>query len=126
MKKDSASPRPSTATASNRLPRGTWGGLHVNLEISDNETSLEFDCAHGAITEPILLDSDGHFEVRGSYTREGPGPVREGARNQSNAIYSGVVKGGTMTLSIRLEGASDSILDVSLAEGKSGKLHKCY
>ena len=126
MKKDPATPRPTSATAPNRLPPGTWGGLHVNLEISDNESSLEFDCANGKISEPILLDSDGRFEVRGTYTREGPGPTREGAQNRSNAVYSGAVKGGTMTLSIRLNGSSDSVLDLSLEHGKQGRLRKCY
>ena len=126
MIKDSASPPPTTGAGSNRLAPGTWGGLHVNLEVSDGDTSLEFDCANGTISEPILLDSDGHFEVRGTYTREGFGPTREGAQNQSRAVYSGVVNGGMMTLSIRLNGSADSVLDLSLERGKLGKLRKCY
>jgi hypothetical protein len=126
MRNNSAMPSPTSQTASNKLPPGTWGGLHVNLQILEAESSLEFDCGHGTINEPILLDSGGHFEVSGSYTREGPGPARQGAENQSRALYSGIVKDDTMTLSVRLDGSSEAILDVSLTRAKQGKLRKCY
>jgi hypothetical protein len=126
MKKDSPTPPPQSASSPNQLSRGTWGGNHAALEIADGKSSIEFDCANGTISEPIVLDSEGHFEVRGFYTREGPGPVRQGGQNQARAIYSGVVKGDTMTLSIRLDGSSDVLLDVTLTQGKQGRLRKCY
>src|SRR6266508_1418406 len=99
LKRDSPMP---PASSPNQLSTGTWGGNHVNLEIADGKSSLEFDCASGTISEPIMLDSNGRFEVSGFYMREGPGPVRQGGNSQSRAIYSGVVKDDTMTLSIRL------------------------
>lgn len=126
MRKDSPTPKSTSATASNQLRPGTWGGDHVTLQISDSESSLEFDCANGTINEPILLDSDGHFEVAGTYSREGPGPVREGAQNQSRAMYSGVVNGDAMSLSIKLHGSSEAVANLSLTHGKQGKIRKCY
>ena len=95
------------------------------MEISDGKSSLEFACANGTISEPIMLDNEGHFEVPGLYVREGPGPVRQGGNQQSRAIYSGVVKEDTMTLSIRMEGSSDELLNVTLVRGKQGRLRKC-
>lgn len=117
---------PNSASSPKRLSPGTWGGNHASLEIADGKSSLEFDCASGTISEPITLDSDGRFEVPGFYTREGPGPVRQGGNNQARAIYSGVVKDDTMTLSIRLNGSSDEILKVTLTLGKQGRIWKCY
>ncbi len=105
---------------------GTWGGNHVTLEIADQGATLEFDCGTGSISKPILLDSEGHFDVIGTYTREGPGPVRQGRQRDARAHYSGTVTDDTMTLTVRLEGSSEPLLSVSLTRGKQGKLRKCY
>jgi len=126
QKSDSPTPSPKSASSPNQLSSAIWGGNGVSLEISDNKSSLEFDCANGTISEPILLDNEGRFEVPGLYVREGPGPVRQGGNKQSRAIYSGVVKGDTMTLSIRMDGSSDELLNVTLVRGKQGRLRKCY
>ena len=125
---DSSNPR-STATpttSGSQQLSGTWGGNHVTLEISDQGATLEFDCGTGSISKPILLDSEGHFDVTGTYTREGPGPVRQGKQRDARAHYSGTVTDDTMTLTVRLEGSSEPLLSVSLTRGKQGKLRKCY
>ncbi len=113
-------------TSGNQQLSGTWGGNHVTLEISEQEATLEFDCATGTIREPIVLDANGHFDVAGSYNREGPGPVRQGVQTDSSARYSGTVTGETMTLAVRLEGSSEPLLKLSLTRGKQGKIVKCY
>jgi hypothetical protein len=113
-----------TAPGNSKLS-GLWGGVHVALEVSDGGATLEFDCATGSIREPIGLDAAGRFDVSGSYTREGPGPVRQGVKRDSPAQYSGTVTGETMALTVRLEGSSEP-LDFSLTRGKQGKLRKCY
>lgn len=118
-------PSPEAPPGNNRLPAGVWGGMHVILEATDRDASLQFDCAHGVIPEPISLDQDGNFDVPGTYVREGPGPVREGQEQVSNARYSGTVRDGAMTLKVRLDN-SDVKSDFSLAHGKSGKIWKCY
>jgi len=120
-------PPPTTpATSGGEKLSGLWGGLHVTLESSDQGSTLEFDCASGSISEPILLDSGGRFDVPGSYTRQGPGPTREGVAHDTRAHYSGRVTGETMELEVRLEGASKPIFDLALTRGKQGKVTKCY
>jgi len=114
------------ATSGGQKLAGLWGGLHVSLEISDQGSTLEFDCATGSISEPILLDSAGRFDVTGSYTRQGPGPIREGVQSDARANYSGRVTGETMQLKVRLQGSSEPIFDLSLTRGKQGKVTKCY
>jgi len=117
---------PATGAASaNRNLAGVWGGLHVILEISSDSATLEFDCASGAIKDPILLDSNGHFDVVGSYNRQGPGPTRQGAKTESDARYSGTVNGNAMKLRVQLPGSSES-LEFSLTHGHPGKITKCY
>ena len=128
MTPDSTKTRPSTTptTSAQRQLSGLWGGMHVTLESSEGGATLEFDCATGTIREPIVLDSAGHFDVAGSYNREGPGPVRQGVQTDSSARYSGTVTGETMTLAVRLEGTSEPLLNLSLTRGKQGKIRKCY
>jgi hypothetical protein len=128
MTPDSTPPRPPTAptNSAQRQLSGLWGGMHVTLESSERGATLDFDCATGTIREPIVLDSAGHFDVVGSYNREGPGPVRQGVQTDSSARYSGTVTGETMTLAVRLEGSSEPLLNLSLTRGKQGKIRKCY
>ena len=125
---ESSEPRQSgtPTTSGGQKLSGLWGGLHVSLEISDQGSTLEFDCATGLISEPILLDSAGRFDVTGSYTRQGPGPIRQGVQRDARATYSGSVTGETMQLKVRLEGSSEPVFDLSLTRGKQGKVTKCY
>jgi hypothetical protein len=121
-----SSPSPATRTTNaNQNLSGLWGGLHVTLEISNDNARLEFDCASGSIKDPFLLDSSGHFDVVGSYDRQGPGPTRQGAKTESDARYSGTINGDTMKLSVQLPGSSEN-LEYSLTRGHPGKVTKCY
>ena len=95
------------------------------MEVSDNGATFQFDCAHGVVSPGISLDSNGHFDIAGTYVREGPGPIREGQNRTANARYSGTVESGKMLLKVKLDNADDSN-DFSLTEGKQGKVWKCY
>lgn len=109
-----------------RIPAGVWGGNHVNLEVTDESAMLEFDCAHGSINQPILLDERGRFDAKGTYVAEGHGPARQGAEPESAAArYYGSVSGDTMTLTVELSGASGMKSSYTLTSGRQGKLWKC-
>jgi hypothetical protein len=107
------------------IPRGEWGGNHINLNVGDGSAKLEFDCAHGVIEGPLVVDAQGKFEWRGTFTMERGGPVRQGdtAREQP-ATYSGELKGNTMSLTLKI-GDSDELETFTLEKGKTGKLVKC-
>src|SRR5262249_44166236 len=73
---------------------GTWGGEHIILEVSGKGAEVEFDCAHGKITEPMALNRHGDFDVAGTFSPEHGGPVRQDeAENLKPARYSGHVEG---------------------------------
>ena len=72
--------------------RGQWGGQHISMEVVDAGAQIEFDCAHGRITEKIVLDREGKFEAKGIYARERPGPQRMDEDNDQPAVYQGSVK----------------------------------
>src|SRR5689334_12436741 len=55
---------------------GKWGGLGIAMEVGDRGGTIEFDCAHGTISEKITAKGNGSFAVKGTFVREHPGPIR--------------------------------------------------
>lgn len=116
----------NTQQAGTAVPEGSWGGVHIGLEVADKSTAIEFDCAHGTISERLVLDSQGRFRARGTYVREHGGPVREGETPASHpASYSGNVRGKAMTLAVTLTDSSESIGMFTLTQGNEGQIFKC-
>ena len=113
----------STASQSRDL-RGTWGGEHIAMEVTDAGATIEYDCAHGRITEKISLSANGTFEAKGFHTRERGGPVRQGENNEEPAVYRGSVRDETMTLTVEL-GNNESVGTFTLTHGKTGRIRKC-
>jgi hypothetical protein len=115
--------RPDAAQA--RVAEGQWGGERVRLEVTDSGATIEFDCAHGKIEEPLTLDSAGRFDTRGTYKVERPGPVREDESDGDRVRYRGTVSGGTMTLTISPENGEKAIGTFTLERGKKVAIRKC-
>lgn len=109
-----------------QVAEGLWGGAHLRLNVNNDGASLEFDCAHGQIGAPFETDSEGRFDLPGTYTREGPGPIRIGREPSARpARYAGRVEGARMTLSVRLEGSDKPLSDYTLTRGDEGRVVKC-
>jgi len=108
-----------------RLAAGVWGGPHVSVAVGSQSAEVEYDCAHGLIEGPLVVDEEGKFTWRGTFTPERGGPVRQGdsARAQP-ATYSGEINGNTMTLQLKI-GDSDDTENFTLEKDKPGKLVKC-
>lgn len=108
------------------VPAETWGGEHVRIEFNDGEARVEFDCAHGTITDLLKTDSEGRFSLNGTYVREGPGPIRlKAPRVSQPARYSGTIKGEEMSLTLTLTNTSQEIGTFTLTRGSEGLIRKC-
>lgn len=57
---DSVAPQP-------KLRTGDWGGEHVGLVVEPTRVTFLFDCANGSIDKPLVVLSDGSFDVNGTY-----------------------------------------------------------
>ena len=102
-----------------------WGGMHVRLVIKASGAEVEFDCAHGEITEPFKTDRQGRFDLSGTFIREG-GPTRlDESESGEPARYSGKVTGATMTLVVTLTDSNQKLDALSLRRGNPGRLRKC-
>jgi len=109
-----------------RIDAGTWGANGIALEVTASGARIEYDCAHGTVGGPILLDADGRFDVEGRHFREHGGPIREGESSDGQPVrYTGRVAGDTMTLAVTPAGSGTAISSHTLVRGKTGRLHKC-
>lgn len=105
---------------------GTWGGEHIVLNVAKTGTEVEFDCAHGRITQAITLDKHGNFDVAGTLTREHGGPVlRDETPVASSARYSGHVDGDTLSLTVTLTKEKQEVGTYTLTRGAQPMLTKC-
>lgn len=109
-----------------RVEEGLWGGDHVRISVGGEGARLEFDCARGQIDAPFETDAEGRFDLPGTYTRQGPGPIRVGKTPTARpARYAGRVEGGRMTLSVRLAGSDQPLAEYTLTRGARGRVFKC-
>ena len=105
------------------LTQGVWGGAHIEMTVGPEGATIEMDCAHGAIGEPVAVGSDGRFRAAGTYVAERGGPVREGEEQGRPAVYEGRVEGKAMTLVIKV--GEEEIGRFELTHGRSGRIRKC-
>lgn len=83
---------------------GEWGGAHVGLTLGPEGGNLEYDCAAGSMSGPLLPAGDGRFTVEGTHTPAIGGPEIVGqVRPNYRVRYSGTVRGDRMTLQGRVE-----------------------
>jgi len=109
-----------------KLPVGLWGGEHISMEVTDQRTTIEYDCAHGTINQRISLDRKGRFNVSGTHSPERGGPVRQGEQSAGNPVrFSGQVNGKTMKLSVRDSVTKELVGDFTLVYGAEPRLRKC-
>ncbi len=115
----------SSAQTSALGPAGTtWGGDHLELEVTADGANLNFDCASGTITHSLAVDAQGKFRAKGTFTRERPGPVTRDSPGAAQATYTGAIQGDTMHLVVSA-GGPEPYGEYVLTRGKPGRVVKC-
>jgi hypothetical protein len=106
------------------IATGVWGGEHISMKVGAKSATIEYDCASGVIDGPLVVNSNGQFNLHGKHKMERGGPIRLGEEAKSvPAIYTGSIKGNTMTLTLKVADAEDETF--TLEKGKPGELFKC-
>lgn len=109
-----------------RMTKGTWGGNHISMEVTEEGAQVDYDCAHGTISEPLKIDSHGKFSAKGTHVRERGGPIREGDEDKGEpVIYSGTTDGKTATFTITNSVNDEVIGTFTLTLGKRSRISKC-
>lgn len=103
-----------------------WGGEGVSLRVTATGATLEFDCAHGAILQPIRPNADGTFSTSGTFTPEHGGPIQKNnPPSDLPATYHGSIQGDSMHLEIELTVKDYAPSSLALTRGAAGHLRKC-
>ena len=90
-----SSSRTSAPPADGLLPLGNWGGEGAGLIVSDTAMHLHVGCTYGDASGRIVLNSNGQFDVAGSYTLHAF-PVAVGP--SVPARFTGRLDGSTVTV----------------------------
>jgi hypothetical protein len=115
-----------SATKSRIIPRGTWGGEQISIWAEPSAAAIEYSCAKGTIKGPLVVDSKGRFKLTGTHTVERGGPVRSGETgNARPAVYTGVVTGKRLTLTVTLTDTNETVGTFTLTQGKQARLFRC-
>lgn len=107
------------------LEQGIWGGVGVGLTVQADSALIEFDCAHGVIEAPLMLE-DGRFSLPGRFVLEHGGPVIEGEEPDVRAAtYHGAMRDRILDLTVAVEGLGGDLGPYLLRRGDSPQLRKC-
>jgi hypothetical protein len=108
------------------IPAGIWGGPSIKIEVSGNNATVEYDCAHGTITGPLKLDRNGKFSFPGTHVGERGGPIRINEVRQGRPVrFTGWTDGKKMTLTVTLVDDNQDIGTFTLVRGQESRLRKC-
>jgi hypothetical protein len=106
------------------IPTGNWGGEHINIKVGAKSATIEYDCASGVIQGPLVIDSDGNFNLHGTHRMQRGGPTRaDETPNDHPATYTGSIKGNAMTLNLKISDSDEETF--TLEKGKEGELFRC-
>ena len=109
-----------------KLTKGTWGGMHIRIDVTAAEATVEYDCANGIIDGPLSVAANGTFSWSGIHRRERGGPIRKDAPSRAiPATYTGSIRGDTMTLTVKLKDADEDDETYTLKRGSVGNVFKC-
>ena len=107
------------------LPAGVWGADRAQLDVTSAGATVRLFCAHGAIAQPIALDTEGRFSAPGWLVREGgPVPIDETLFRRP-ALYGGRVDGQTMTLDVLVDSTPPALGPFALVHGQKSTLGPC-
>ena len=104
-----------------------WGGEHIRLQVVQGGAQITYDCAEGLMTQPLITDARGHFDIKGRHRAEHSGPIRrtEEEYNGRPARYTGRIVGDTMTLTVTLTDKPETFGTFTLKKGSEGNVFKC-
>jgi hypothetical protein len=116
----------SPIAGEDRLAAGVWGGTSIRIDVTAGGATIEYDCAHGTIDEPLLTDRDGRFTAVGTHVREHGGPIRQDeSPDRHPARYGGQLSGDILRLTVTLTDSPQEIGTFTLTRGATGRVFKC-
>ena len=101
---------------------GTWGGENAALIADDTSAHVHIGCTYGNISQAIVPDVLGRFDVPGVQNITAH-PVDRGILHPARFI--GRITGGQMSLTVTLTDTAVTLGPVQLAFGKEPRMGPC-
>jgi hypothetical protein len=109
-----------------KIPPATWGGIGVQFTIAEDTVSIEYDCAVGEISGPLMSDKQGHFVALGFHRRLSPGPIRLNLQPKTRpARYEGKITNKTLRYRVVLTDTGETVGQYSARRGVQARIRKC-
>ena len=99
-----------------------WGNERETLTILADGARFEGLCLEGTLPGKIVIDERGNFSAHGTLRHVGGARREDDA--QQEAVFSGTIRGDTMTLTITAANG-DELLKSTLKKGARGTAHPC-
>ena len=105
---------------------GTWGGQHLQVDLIQEGGTLEYDCASGTISSPLVPDESGRVVALGIHSPGHGGPVRDDeVPPRLPARYEGQVSGDRLTLTVTIIQDNQRVGTFALRRGANGLIFRC-
>jgi hypothetical protein len=96
------------------------------MQVTAAGARLEYDCAEGAIEEPLRPDAEGRFSATGIHRPGHGGPIRVGEILPAlPSRYDGRVEGELMSLLVTVIETGVELGPFQLRRGNAGLLVRC-
>ena len=103
---------------------GAWNGANLSLTLDERGGATEYDCAHGGLSAPVIVDATGAFRVTGVHVPEHGGPIRlDEIPDSLPAIYVGRWTGDAITMRVLV--GVDTLGPFTLRRDAPSRLLKC-
>jgi hypothetical protein len=105
---------------------GQWGGKGVQLEVSENNSFFDFDCASASIASKLKTSGYEVVEQYGTYTYEHGGPILIDEKPDIHpAAFRGTIEGDSMKLAITILDQKRPDIPLKLKRNVVGLVYKC-
>ena len=100
--------------------------FRLRVDVTAGGATTEYDCGHGTIDEPLVLDGNGRFAASGTHTFDRPGPSRIGqVPDRHPARYDGRAAGDTLQIIVTITDPRQTLGSFSVTLGAASHLVKC-
>ena len=106
------------------IQQGVWGGAGAQMTVSDTGAVLQFNCASGAIKQPLTVNGQGEGQWSGTYLRASGAPNTPPDTPHA-ATYTATVHNGHMSLLPSVPDLLIEFVAVDLVQGQPGQLAIC-
>jgi hypothetical protein len=105
---------------------GNWGGVGVQLEVTENNSFFDLDCASAELNSKLKTTGNQVVEQFGTYTYEQGGPIQIDEKPDVHpAKFRGEILSDSMKIYITILDQKRADIELKMKKNAFGIVHKC-